>query len=651
MTESDQEPGCDGEEVVAAAVEAGNIPTLLMTLVQLSGDRRWLGEPYRPQRGVGLDDNDSGGLPELVQQEIRAAAGEAIAAWQAGRPPALADLSGELAADVLSAGVGEAVSAEFAARIAEAVRAGREINPAEPAVTPPPGFSAVVIGAGFAGLCAAVTLKTLGVPFTHVEKNGGVGGVWLDNGYPGAGVDTPAHLYEFSFAPHDWSQFFPSRDEVLSYLDSVAERFDLKDRIEFGQEVVSVEYDEARARWTVVTKDAEGNVYRRDTSIVISAVGAFNPPKVPDIRGLAKFAGKIFHTAEWPADANLTGLRVAIVGNGASAMQVVPAISDTVSSLTIFQRSPHWIAPFPKLHVKIPAQMRLLMRCVPAYHTWWRQRQAWLFDRLRPALIKDPAWRDSERSINAWNDKIREIFTKYIEEQLAGRPDLIERCTPSFPPYSKRMLLDHGWYKTLMKPHVELVDGAVVEAREHSLLTADGREFESDAVVLATGFDVSKFLSTYKVIGRDGRSLREVWDATDPQAYLGIAVPNFPNFFMFYGPNLQPGGGGSIVFNLEAQAHYLAELLKAMFREEVAVVECREEVHNAYNRQLIDELDKLVFTQEGLQTYFRSDRGRVVVINPRRNVDFWWLTRTADLGDYIVTSVTDTCEQGATYEV
>ena len=284
--------------------------------------------------------------------------------------------------------------------------------------------------------------------------------------------------------------------------------------------------------------------------------GIFNPAKLPAIKGLEDFAGPWFHTSQWPDDIELTGKRVAIIGNGASAMQIGPEIQNQPASLTIFQRSPHWAAPFEMFRRPVAEPVRFLLREVPLYQSWYRMRLGWTFnDRVHRALKKDPDWPHAERSLNAINDGHREYFTRYITSELESRPDLLDKVVPTYPPFGKRMLMDNGWYRMLTNERVELVADPIAEIRPDRIVTEDGTEYETDVLIVATGFDVLRFMTAFDVRGRSGRSLRDVWDDDDARAYLGLAIPGFPNFFCLYGPNTQPGHGGSLIFVVEMQMH------------------------------------------------------------------------------------------------
>ncbi len=300
---------------------------------------------------------------------------------------------------------------------------------------------------------------------------------------------------------------------------------------------------------------------------------------MPDLDGLDSFRGPVFHTAEWRGDVDLTGKRVAVVGTGASAMQVVPAVADRTAHLTVFQRSPQWVAPNEEYFAPVGDDVHWLMEHVPWYHAWYRFRLAWVFnDRVHPSLQIDESWDDPGRSLNAVNDGHRRYFTRYIERQLQGRPDLIEKCVPDYPPFGKRMLLDNGWYAALRRDDVELVTDSVVRLTETGVVTAGGEEHAADVVVLSTGFAARSYLPGIRVAGRDGRELHDVWGDEDAVAHLGMTVPGFPNLFLMYGPNTNAGAGGSFIFVAESQGRYIVDLLATMVRDGIGALDCRPEV-------------------------------------------------------------------------
>lgn len=625
------------------AIAVANIPVLAMVLHHLTGDDRWLSEPYAPTRARGLSDHDTGGLPEAVQAEIREAAEHAVRDWSRGVPPARPRPTPEHLEHMLSVCVAEDVPAEYARLML--VEMGFEPD-ATPALPAPVGDDAAVliVGAGVSGLALAVRLDRVGIPFTIVEKNDDVGGTWLENRYPGAGVDTPSYLYSLSFFPRNWSTYYGKRDEVLGYLRDVADHFGLRDRIRFRTEVRQAVWDDGSQRWHVQLDHADGTSERVAVRYLVTAVGLLSRPQVPDLPGMDRFRGPLFHSARWPEGLDVSGKRVAIVGSGASAMQIVPAIAAQAGHVTVFQRSPQWAAPAENYFSPVRPQVHWLVRHVPYYHRWYRFRLAWLFnDRVWPSLQKDPDWPHPERSLNATNDGYRAFFTAHIRAELGDREDLVDKALPTYPPYGKRILLDNGWYAALRRPDVELVTEAVSEITATGVRTSSGAEHAADVVVLCTGFEAQRLLHPIDIRGRDGRSIRDVWGDDDPHAYLGVATPGFPNLMFMYGPNTNPGGG-SYIFIAECQARYITDLLARSIEAGVAVLEPRPDVHDEFNRQVDEQHGRMVWTHPGMSTYYRNPSGRVVTNWPWRVVDYWERTGSADLDDFVVQPARQTAD-------
>jgi len=615
---------------------SANVPTLLMVIYQVTGDARWLEPPYRPTRSKGLSDHDSGGLPENIQTEIRCAAARAFHHLQQGKPPAIALPTPEQTAAMLGVCVGEAVDDSYGLMFSEEFR--RRVDGAKSAgprhMAAPRDFRVLVIGAGVSGIIAAQRLQQLGVSYLLVDKHDAPGGNWLDNRYPGAGVDTPSHLYSYSFAPHDWGYHFELRPSLEEYFLKAFDMVGARPNTRFGTTVVRAEYDEAEARWTVTLRAADGSLEVLPFNAIVSAVGMLNRPKLPRVSGIDRFRGRSFHSSEWPDDLDVRGKRVAVIGSGASAMQIVPAIAAQVAELTVFQRTPPWIAPFEKFQQPIDEGARYLLRTFPIYRTWYWLKLYWQFgDKVLDSLRKDPEWPYPERAVNARNDGHREYFTQYIRDELGDRMDLFENVLPTYPPYGKRILLDNGWYRALCKPNVTLVAEAVESVTPTGVVTQSGSAYDADVLVWAIGFEASRFVSSLEVVGRDDVTLREAWDDDDARAYLGVSVPGFPNFFLVGGPNSFPGSG-SFMYFMEVQMGYIARLLASMFEAGAAAIDVRKDVFDEYN-DLVDRTSELtVWTHPGTNTYFRNSRGRLVFVSPFRNVEYWTRAQRSSIEDY-----------------
>lgn len=627
------------------ALRIANIPTLACLLVQLTGDERWIEGKYIPVRTRGLDDNEDGGLPSDVQDEIRGAALSAIRDWFEGHAPAMTNPSDSLLCKIMGVSLGENIPVEYAPMIRNELHLP-DVTTIDCTVNPrsvPAGFRAVIIGAGISGLCAAVEFARAGIAYTILERNVRPGGVWLENRYPGAACDVPSHLYSFSFAPHEWSRYFAGSREIQAYLEKLANDQGIAKHIRFSTEVVEARFLEDENIWEVDAIGPDGATETLHANIVVSGVGAFNKPRLPNIPGIEKFQGPSVHTARYPDEGlDLEGRDVIVVGNGASAMQVVPAIADQVRSLTVVLRTPQWAAPFPKFGIGIPVELRRLMREVEPYRLWYRLRLSWAFnDKQYGALQLDPNWTDRTDSINAVNDGHRRGLTAYMEQELGSAKHLLPDLLPDYPPFGKRMLMDNGWFRTLAKPHVETVIGSVVEVGPQGVITDDGVERRADVIIWATGFDVVNLLAPMRVCGRDNVMLDTEWEGDNARAYLGTVIPGFPNFFCLYGPNTQFGHGGSLISVLERQMHYVISLLAQMFEQKIVTVDVKREVYEDYNRDVDKTHEQMIWSLPELKGYYKNSRGRIVVNNPFRIVDVWKMTERANLEDFEVAASND----------
>jgi 4-hydroxyacetophenone monooxygenase len=620
-------------DLVAQGIDEGNIPSLLMVLVQLTGDRRWLGEPYAPRRARGLDDNDDGGLAESIQAEIRSAAKTAIFKWLDDGQLALPCPSNDDLAAMLGVSMGEPVPTEYG----EIIAFNMGIRRPEPQAAVSRPLKAIIIGAGVSGICAAINLGRVGVDWTIFEKNSDVGGTWWENRYPGCGVDTPNFTYTFSFAEWDWPHYFPLQGEILDYIKTVADRFGVTKNVQFETRVEEARWNEAEGRWDVTVTGPDGIRRVEQADVVLSAVGVLNVPLKPSIAGIETFPGPVVHTAEWHDGLDVRGKRVAVVGNGASAMQIVPEIAPDVAQMTIFARSKQWAAPFPQFRREVPGAVRYLMTHVPLYRQWYEQRLTWTFnDRIHSSLFKDPNWPEPNRSLNAVNDGHRQFFTNYVIEQLGDRQDLLGQVLPDFPPFAKRMLLDNGWYRTLRRDNVRLIPDRLATVDGNRVTSAGGESVEVDMIILATGFRAAEVLGSYDVFGRDGRSLKDVWETDNAAAYLGATIPGFPNFFVLLGPNVGSGHGGSMIRSIENQTHYVLDAIRHLVESGAATIEVRPEVYERYKDAVDEAHGKMVWTHPGAENWYRNSRGRIVAITPWRNDAFWRMTRRADPADYIL---------------
>ncbi len=634
---------------LTAALADADLRVLLMCLVHLTGDRRWMQPPFTPRRDVRLIADPQSGFTDELADEIRDAI-RGLVQNGSFATPTIGDPGNELLADMMNVCLGEQVPPEYLpmVRIDMGFDAGvidwptaadrdtssngdisRHLADGEDST------SVLIIGAGISGLCLALQMRRLGIAYRIVEKNAQVGGTWFENRYPGCGVDTPNHFYSYSFAPNPgWTHFFSQRDELLGYVQNVAADQELTQTVEYNTEVRQVLWSDAGQRWyvSVSTPAGESTINAR---VVVGAIGHFNRPEVASFPGQERFTGPMFHTARWPDNLDLTDKQVAVIGTGASSMQIVPAIVDTVRALTIFQRSPQWARNVPHLNDPVRPAEEWLFRNLPYYGTWTRFTQFWRYgDGLLRFLKKDPEWPHPERSLNRINDRHREEMTSHILQQLDGRPDLIEKCVPTYPPYGKRILLDKGWFAALKQPHVTLATDAITSLDETGVLTADGTHHDADVVVVATGFSVTDHAARLNITGRNAKRLADDWADDNPTAHLGITVPGFPNLFLMGGPNTNAGHGGSGFLMAEAQTRYITSCIVELLSSGHASMEVHDAVRDEYVQRVDAEHETLIWTHPGMSTYYRNRFGRVVSPMPFRLIDYWHSTRQVDPAEF-----------------
>lgn len=626
-----------GDEEIMAALEAADGATLLMSLIHLTGDYSILDGDIRPQPlGIGgwfearLTPEQEG----RVRQRVLAAIKDLAAT---GRP--LPSPPAEIVQRMIDFFVGADIEAEYKPMLAEELELDGVDSRAfgwRKAIEPEAllSFKVVVIGAGMSGLLAAKRLKESGIPFVVVEKNDGVGGTWYENRYPGCRVDVGNHFYSYSFAPgHQWSSYFTERDELAAYYESFMRENGLTEHIRFLTEAVAAEFIDDG--WSVTVRDAAGNEDVIRGSAVISAVGQLNRPKFPDLPGREGFGGVSVHSAQWDRNLDLTGKRVAVVGTGASAFQIVPEIAKICAAVTVFQRQPPWMKHNPRYHDKISDGKKWVLEHLPGYARWYRFLLFWhLGDATLPGLMVDPDWPGAPYSMSAANARNREHLSAYITSQVKDDPEMLAKVLPSYPPGGKRMLQDNGsWLNALKMDHVDLVTTGIERVEPDGLVGADGQHYPVDVIIYATGFNTVAMLAPMKVTGRDGRDLHESW--TDgPEAYLGIAVPGFPNFFCVYGPGTNLTHGGSIIFVSECQVRYILNCLREVIERGVGTIEVTQETFDHYVAKFDEAAKGFIMAQPSIQNWYKTGSGRMVTNWPWRMLDMWQWTRDVDLGDF-----------------
>ncbi len=483
-------------------------------------------------------------------------------------------------------------------------------------VMPAERCEVAILGAGLGGLGLAARLKAAGRDaFVVFEQADRIGGTWRDNTYPGCACDIPSHLYWFSFdLQPDWSRLFPSQPEILREIERFVERHALADRIRLGTQVTRAVWDEDRARWRVAT--AAGEV--AEARVLVAACGQLNRPRLPEIAGRDRFAGVAFHTARWRGDVELTGKRVACIGNGASAVQIIPEIAPRVAHLTVFQRSASYVVP--RGDRAYAAAERALFATDPVARRASRETMYRYYEDRHAAM----------RLGSAKAAEVTAIARGHLEAQVAD-PVLRARLWPDYPIGCKRILISDDFYPALQRPNVELVTERIARIEPAGIRTADGRLHELDVIIYATGFETTAFLGPLEVVGRGGLRLAEAW-RDGPRAYLGLTVTGFPNFLMLYGPNTNLGHN-SIIAMLECQYDYILQALELLEARGANALEVRAEALERFNRELQAELRGSAWAA-GCGSWYKTADGRITNNWPGSVEDYRARTARLALADY-----------------
>ena len=475
----------------------------------------------------------------------------------------------------------------------------------------------VIIGAGFGGVGLGIKLKKAGLTdFVILEKSDSVGGVWRANTYPGAACDIPSHLYSFSFEPRvDWPNKYAKQSDILDYLKHCTRKHGLEPHIRFGTEVTAARWDEASNQWVVHTRD--GRVF--ESQSIVTATGQLSRPHIPRLPGIETFSGPIFHSAEWRHDIDLGGKRIAVIGTGASAIQIVPAIAPQAEKLLVFQRNAPYV--LPKSDKRYARWQQFLFRYMPGTlrlsRTWiylWHELAAYGF------VAKPSALRVA-----------RSVFLRNLRKGVKD-PDRRRRLIPGYKLGCKRILISNDFYPAMDRPNVELLTHTIAEVQHGAIVTADGTKHGVDGIIFATGFAATEFLAPITVAGRDGKDLNQVW-AKGAHAHLGVTVAGFPNFFMLYGPNTNLAHN-SIIYMIECQIRYVMACLRRL-RGSVRSLEVRQETQNRSNARVQERLKRTVWAR-GCTSWYLDAEGRNTANWPGYTFEFMLKTRAPKWDEYVV---------------
>lgn len=449
-----------------------------------------------------------------------------------------------------------------------------------------------IIGAGFSGIASVIKLRQAGyTDLTCYERADRLGGTWRDNTYPGLSCDIPSHWYSYSFELNpDWSHRFSYGPEIWDYQDRVAEKYGVKKIIQFGNRVLDLTYQ--APKWVVRSEKNGSEIF----DFVIAATGILVNPSYPNIPGLETFAGHQFHTARWDHDVDIRGKRVGIIGTGSTSAQVVGAIADQVGHLDVYQRTPHWIAPFPQTQ----------------YSRFWKKVLKWtpgLQRYIRGAIrsLMDSTFAEATMGNQKKQQEVQARCLKHLEDQVPD-PVLRARLTPDYKATCKRLILSSDYYPALMKDHVELVTEKIRGVEENGLRTEDGALHPLDVLILATGFNFNDFILPTDVYGENGASLRDFWDGL-PRAHRGIAFPGFPNFFMLQGPT-GVFGNTSVIDISELQIDYVLSFLNKMRSDGLAAIAPTREAYDAYNAEMATAIPHTTWATGGCDSWYLDKSGQ-----------------------------------------
>lgn len=474
-------------------------------------------------------------------------------------------------------------------------------------------YDAVIIGAGFGGIAAAIELRKAGMmDFVILEKSDSMGGVWRDNTYPGCACDVPSRFYSYSFEQNwEWSSRYGRQDEILTYLRHCADKYGVSPHMRFSASVRALEWDGPQQSWRIEMNDGA----RVSARYVVCGIGLFNRAAFPQVAGLGSFAGPAFHSSQWNHDVELAGKRIAVIGTGASAIQFVPEIAKTAGQLHVCQRSPQYVQP---KDIGLP----------PDERPWYHRLRIWkLYERYRIYKTFEDGW--ERRNSHEKAEAARKVWTNYFESAVRD-PQLREKLRPDYPFGCKRMLMSNDWYPALQRPNVELVSTAVSEITPEGIRLEDGRSIDLDVIIYGTGFTPAEFLPALNVTGREGRSLQEQW-RDGAEAHLGVCTPGFPNFFMLYGPNTN--GSASILFMLEHQAAYAAQCIGESNRRSAAI-EVDGAAFAAFNVEAQAQLRNSVVAADNCQSYFKLPNGKITTQWPWTMAEYHKRTKRVDFSNY-----------------
>ena len=482
------------------------------------------------------------------------------------------------------------------------------------------------------------TARSARDPIPHHRTPVWIGGTWELNDYPEARVDITTFLYQFKFVKnYPWRSYFATRDELKDYIDHVVDRYGIRGRIETSTALRGARWDDAEKLWRLEIVRPDGSVEHAVSTVVLSAAGLFSTPHLPDIPGIGDYRGRIFHTTAWDHGYDCAGKRVALIGTGSTGSQLMPELARRASHLAVYQRTPNWVTPVRGYHARVTPEKRWLLDNMPHYSNWFNYSQHLAQMQSQHLHRIDPAWVAGGGRINERNDQLRAGLERYIRRKLGGREDLISRLVPEYAPMARRLVVDNGWYDTLLRDNVELITTGIDHFTSRGIVARDGSAAEYDLVVLGAGFKVSQYLWPVDYVGRYGATLADLWSRDGARAYLTVALPGFPNFFMLYGPNAGVRSG-SFHSWMEILTRYICGCVVALLEQGAGAIEVQREAYDAYNAELDAEMSAMLWESEGGGGgYYVNEFGRSGVNMPWTLADFYARVKAPDLGDFVLT--------------
>ena len=619
---------------ISLAIKSASFPVLAATLVHVVGDIKILDDLPKPK--MAMLGEIQGYFTEQDKQLIKSIALPLLEKYFLDTE--LKDFyipSDDEMHKIMNYIVGAEVSEDYVPMMLDELNL-RPSKPIKNTVAPDKrdmkDFSVLIIGAGMSGILMGIKLAEKGIPFKIYEKNSSVGGTWAENTYPGCRVDIANHFYSYSFEEnHQWSQYFSQQSELEQYFQTCFDKYDLAGMTQFNTEVSAMTFDDSSNLWSIQSIN-NGSKDSEEFNLVISCVGQLNQPKIPEINGLELFGGNIFHSARWPKDDQITGKKVAVIGSGASAFQIVPSIADQCNELTVFQRSAPWMFPNPDYHRDVEEGKKWLLENLPGYSRWYRFLLFWPgSDQLLDSLFIDPEWQGGETSINETNEQMRQIFTDAMLGQLQDK-SLIPKVIPNYPPFGKRMLQDNGaWLQSLQKDNVRIFTDEIQELT-HAGILSNNQLYEFDTIILATGFKAQEFFTPICINGGDGFFHDQYGDS--PRSYLGIAFDTLPNFFSTYGPGTNLAHAGSIIFNSECQVKYICSAIDYILENNIKHLKVKQDVVASYQEKLEARLNQMVWQHPSVSSWYQNSKGKVVTTSPWRLIEYWKWTKKFEASDY-----------------